>query len=73
MFDAMIYKLRKNAHKGKWEHGRTGEYMNRLREEVVELANAIEEGKNTVEIILEAADVANMALILCAMAIDGRE
>jgi NTP pyrophosphatase (non-canonical NTP hydrolase) len=73
MFDAMIYKLRKNAHKGKWEHGRTNEYMNRLREEVVELGNAIEEGKNTVEIVLEAADVANMALILCAMAIDGRE
>jgi len=72
MFDAMIYKLRKNSHKGRWEHARTAEYMAKLREEVVELSNAVEE-RNTVEIVLEAADVANMALILCAMAIDGRE
>ena len=72
MFDAMIYKLRKNAHKGKWDHGRTAEYVAHLREEVTELANAVED-RNTVEMILEAADVANMALILCAMAIDGRE
>lgn len=72
MFDAMIYKLRVNAHKGKWVHGRTNEYMAHLREEVTELSNAVEQ-KNTVEIVLESADVANMALILCAMAIDGRD
>lgn len=69
--DAMIYKLRKNAHKGRWEHGRLKEYEAKLREEVTELAEAIDTG-NMVEIVLEAADVANMALILCSMAIDGR-
>lgn len=72
MVDAMVYKLRKNAHKGKWEHGRIKEYEVKLREEVTELANAIDEG-NMVDIVLEAADVANMALILCSMAIDGRQ
>ena len=72
MLHAMIYKLRKNTHKGRWEHGRIKEYEAKLREEVTELANAIDE-QNMVEIVLEAADVANMALILCAMAIDGRE
>jgi len=68
----MIFKLRKNAHKGKWEHGRVNEYMVKLREEVTELDGAIAEG-NMIEIVLEAADVANMAMILCSMAIEGRE
>jgi hypothetical protein len=68
----MVYKLRKNVKKGKWEHGRVKEYMAHLREEVTELDAAIAEG-NMVEIILEAADVANMSMILCSMAIEGRE
>ena len=69
---AMLHKLRKNAHKGRWEHGKVREYLVRLREEVTELDGAIDEG-NMIDIILEAADVANMAMILCSMVLDGRE
>lgn len=67
--DAMVYKLRKNAHKGRWEGMTMETGLNLLREEVKELEQALDE-KNTFEICTEAADVANFALILSAMAID---
>lgn len=66
-FDAMIYKLRKNAHKGKWEGRELGGELDKLRDEVSELAEAISEG-NSVEIVLEGADVANFALIISSIA-----
>jgi len=65
----MIYKLRKNAHKGKWEGRSLKDEMGKLRAEVVELTDAIDEG-NSVEIILEGADVANFALIIASIAAD---
>lgn len=68
-FDAMLYKLAKNAGKGKWESYRLGDALNLLEGEVTELKEALE-GRNTVEIVLEAADVANFALITANIAID---
>lgn len=70
-FDAMLYKLDKNAHKGKWEYA-VGIAMQKLDGEIVELKEALA-GGNTVEIVLEAADVANFALIAANIAIDRGE
>lgn len=67
--DAMIYKLAKNAHKGKWETTDLKKARQLLNGEIEELDDAIESKSNTVEILLEAADVANFALILATVAI----
>lgn len=67
-FDAMLFKLRKNAHKGKWEDVNVGQMLDRLGEERDELVKAINEN-NSVEVLLEAADVANFCLILANIAI----
>lgn len=67
-FDAMLYKLDQNAHKGKWTYP-LGEAMNKLDAEVAELKEALT-GRNMIEIVLEGADVANMALIAANIAID---
>jgi NTP pyrophosphatase (non-canonical NTP hydrolase) len=66
--EAMIYKLHKNAHKGKWEDMTVDTSLTRLHEEICELAQAIDEG-NGIETILEAADVANFAMIIANIAI----
>lgn len=68
-FDAMLYKLAKNAAKGKWESYQLGDALRLLEGEIVELKEALE-ARNTVEIVLEAADVANFALITANIAID---
>ena len=70
-FDAMIYKLRRNKHKGRWEDLTLGGSSDKLLGEVNELNAAIEEG-STMEILFEAADVANFALILAAIALEGK-
>ena len=67
--DAMVYKLGVKSHKGKWENMTSGVAHELLQKEVVELTEAIERG-NMVEIMLEAADVANFALIASAIAMD---
>jgi hypothetical protein len=67
--DAMVYKLGVKAHKGKWENMTIGRAMELLRGEERELTEAIERG-NMVEIMLEAADVANFALIISAIAME---
>ena len=67
--DAMVYKLARNAHKGRWEDRTQYANTELLQKEVVELTEAIERG-NMVEIMLEAADVANFALIASAIAMD---
>lgn len=68
--DAMVYKLNRNSKKGRWEGGRIQEYLEKLREEVLELSEGVQQ-RNTIDIILEAADVANFALIISSMAMDG--
>lgn len=65
-FDAMVYKLRKNKHKGSIQEWDLLKAFDKLEEEVKELRLAIDEG-SPVEIILESADVSNMALILAAI------
>lgn len=67
-FDAMIFKLSKNAHKGPWPTRTLDDTVKLLLGEVEELKEAIVIG-NTVETILEAADIANFALIAASVAI----
>jgi len=49
--DAMVYKLGRNAHKGKWEDRGQAINMGLLQKEVDELTEAINRG-NMVEIML---------------------
>lgn len=70
--DAMVYKLRKNKRKGKWETYSILDTLELLRGEVAELAEAIEDG-NDFETILEAADIGNFAMIAASIAIEGRK
>lgn len=65
--DAMRYKLEKNAHKGRWENMTVETALTLLKQEVVELEEAIVKGNN-VEIILESADCANYAMIAAVIA-----
>jgi len=67
---AMEYKLGLNDHKGGWENLDNEELFYRLREEVDELQEAIKEG-NYINILLEAADVANYALMIAWNAMKG--
>lgn len=68
MFDAMIYKLRRNAHKGRWQEKPLDVALSDLRAEVAELEDAAR-GGSSVETMMEAADVANVALITAAIAL----
>ena len=67
--NAMVYKLKRNAHKGRWKDGTTKRYFELLQGEVAELSDSIDEG-NLIEQLLEAADVANMALIIASIAVE---
>lgn len=68
-FDAMVFKLRKNANKGKWESYSIDVALDLLDNEVAELRRAVSMD-NCVEITLEAADVGNFGLIISAIAIE---
>lgn len=67
--DAMVYKLAKNAHKGRWETTDLNQARMLMDKEIDELDEALALKNNTVEMLLEAADVANFALILATVAI----
>jgi hypothetical protein len=67
--DAMVFKLRKHANKGRWEGGNISQYVIKLHGEVAELEVAVSE-RNTMEIMAEAADVANYAMIINSMAVE---
>lgn len=67
--DMMLYKLGKNAHKGRWEGFTTEQAFGRMQEEAFELSEAMK-GGNSVEIQMESADVANFALILSSVVIE---
>lgn len=70
-FDAMVYKLRRNAHKGRWDElSLDGAYAD-LAGETEELGQAIASG-STSEILMEAADVANEALIVANIALEAK-
>lgn len=68
--DCMSLKLKKNAHKGKWEDLDLDTTLGKLRGEVDELAEAIRCG-NSIETILEAADIAVYAMIVAHIATKG--
>lgn len=67
--EAMVYKLGVHAKKGKWENQTIESRLPKLEGEVTELKEAIQRG-NMVEVLLEAADVANYALIISAKAME---
>ena len=68
-WSAMVYKLRKNKHKGKWEDLSLSEALLRMVEEVGELKQAMHE-QSYAEILLEGADIANFAMIITSVALD---
>ena len=59
----MAKKLRENDHKGSWEGLGNDHLTHRLHQEFVELTEAIAKGTPE-QIISEAADVANFALMI---------
>lgn len=71
-FDAMVFKLRRNAHKGKWEAVPLPDAMSALEREASELREALAHG-STMEMLMEAADVANQALIVAEISLEVRE
>lgn len=70
-FDAMIYKLRRNAHKGRWEDVPLDKAFTALVREADELKDAVAQG-STSEILMEAADVANQALIVANIGLEAK-
>jgi len=71
-FGAAIYKLARNTKKGKWEDLDINKCFGLLRGEVDELEEAISEG-NTIDAIMEAADIINFAIICTSISIrDGK-
>lgn len=65
--DAMVYKLKVHHKKGRWEDLPIDRAQGLLQDEVRELNEAIE-GGNLIEVLTEAADVANFALIIASIA-----
>jgi len=65
--DCMRYKLHKNRSKGKWEDLDLQQAIIKLKDEVDELIEATQ-NNNQIEIILEASDVANYAMIIANIA-----
>jgi len=65
-FAAMMErKLAENSHKGEsWKHDAAKPLLARLRQETLELQQAIENGADAHTIAGEAADVANFAYFL---------
>lgn len=66
--DAMMYKLERNRNKGRWENTSLRDAFNLLQGEVNELLDEL--GGNSVKTLLEAADVANFAMIVASIAIE---
>lgn len=68
-WDAQVYKLRRNKHKGRWADLSVEDAMVGLMDEAGELQGAIGEG-SSMEILMEAADVGNFALIVANVALE---
>lgn len=64
---AMVYKLKIHHNKGRWEDLPIGKALQLLRGEVKELDEAMR-GGNLIEILTEAADVGNFAMIIASIA-----
>ena len=70
-FDAMVYKLRRNKNKGRWEDLDVDKTFKHLIGEVEELRAAIAEG-SSMEVLMEGADVGNFAMILANIAVENK-
>jgi NTP pyrophosphatase (non-canonical NTP hydrolase) len=68
-WDAMVFKMRRNAHRGKWQDVPLDTAFVALANEVDELKTAIRHG-STSEILFESADCANEALIVAAIGLE---
>lgn len=62
--EQMELKLRENDHKGGWHEDDPESLVDRIREEVEELADEALEFERPKSAIAEAADVANMAMMV---------
>ena len=60
----MQERLEGNAHKGHWRGCSSEELLARVQEELDELKDAVEIGENKLHVAMEAADVANMAMMV---------
>lgn len=67
----MRLKLRANAHRGKWQEITVQSALAHLKEEILELEDAISSGDRA-SIVNECSDVGNMALIVFATAMKGK-
>ncbi len=65
--EVMVHKLQENGHKGYWDKLTLLELLYLLSNEVEELTDAILV-KDSVEIMREAADVGNFAMMICSNA-----
>lgn len=62
--EVMEHKLRLNDHKGGWENTSINELFGLLHKEVEELNHAIMRGEGTMAVMMEAADIANFAMMI---------
>jgi len=60
----MIEALDRNKHKGHWGDCDCLELFDHAKEEMLELQTAMIEGLSVIEVIKEAADVANMVMMI---------
>lgn len=66
----MLYKLKKNAHKGGWKNMSLQELYNRLDDEMMELLQSLEifvqdtVKNNPMKVAFECADVANFCMMI---------
>jgi NTP pyrophosphatase (non-canonical NTP hydrolase) len=62
--DQMEAELRINDHKGHWRHLSISELLDHLQDEVFELREAVSKGFGAETVLSEAADTANMAMMV---------
>ncbi len=61
--EAMEYKLRENDHKGGWEESSMIDLKSNLKDEMLELFDALDNG-TYYDVLFEAADVGNFAMMI---------
>lgn len=69
---AMVYKLKVHSGKGRWEELGIDKAVRLLAGEVMELDEAVKDG-NLIEVLTEAADCANFAMIVASIATERGE
>ena len=66
----MEHKLKLNDHKGGWEEKELNDRLKLLKEEVIELEEALVD-ESHLDIVFEAADIANFAMMIAWNALRG--